>query len=496
MANNEFYSMGDVSFEQMDDNVRMAYILDKMGFNMDRLEEDGSFKLSGNDLAFGEGRALGIFDENGTLDMKEATALLDTDVDSLASDKQQMLQDVSFLNQNVLQFAQNEDGVALTDTEEGQKLGDFLEKIDGVDDLEEFQSQNALKQKLTTADIVNGAMKNQDTLMNATIVLDADTMKAYQDFKTNGVSKEDLETEDELVAGENVENSVDNVDKSDVSEKQDTLPNTEDAKESAEDLKGVAKDSMSHAVDGVEKGLGAGLGVAAGTGQKLSPEEAARLREGFDNAREWVGEKYDQMREMAGGLKEDVSDFIARKKAERAMEGSLNGVENGVRAGLGAAGVANAAKDLGTDVEEGIAESVEGDVVSGAEDSSLYHNDGDTNVTINIYANPEQQMSMLDMAKMQMEQMGIDMSDEKNPEIPDWYDDMQKWVAERESQNMVDDPAMHKNLQTTTLLQKGEPDVPKQMPAMEGDRYEQAYERLGSAVDKANDAQAGIGMEL
>lgn len=503
-----------VSNDGMDglsDGVRMALALDSLGFNMDRLEEDGSYKVSGNDLAFGEGQALGIFSDDGNLDMTAAANLLDTKYDDMSDDQKKALDDVTFLNQNVMSFAQTADGTLLKDTEEGQKLGGFLEKIDGVDDLKDFQDQNYVKQKMTTADIVNSAMKNQDTLVNATIVLDADTMKQFKDYQAGVTAEpkvEDVaETEvPEGAATENVDNSVENVDKS------DALPD------------GAVKDAMDKVADGVGLGVGAGLGVAGAQAGFDKTEAANQIRENLDNFKDYVSEKVDQIREAGAEFKENVVDYVEQKKQEQS---GIGAAVDGSAIGRDVLGDATGMKDALTDdavmaetetETEGLedaaveadsseveASTAESEVVADVEkpDAAMYHNDGDTNVTINIYGSSEQSMSMLDMAKQQMEQMGIDMSDEKNPEIPDWYEDMQNWVAEREASGAgVQSPSGGKDLQP---MEKGscshpgaeaQTSVRQAKPVEKGVRLQQAREKLGDVLDKAADAQSSVGMEM
>lgn len=519
----------------LSDGVRMAIALDSLGFNMDRLEEDGSYKVSGNDLAFGEGQALGIFSDDGNLDMTAAANLLDTKYEDMSDDQKKALDDVTFLNQNVMSFAQTADGTLLKDTEEGQKLGGFLEKIDGVDDLKDFQDQNYVKQKMTTADIVNSAMKNQDTLVNATIVLDAETMKQFKDYQAGVTAEPNVEAEDvaetevpEGAAAESVDNSVENVDKSDV------LPD------------GVVKDAMDKVADGVGLGVGAGLGVAGAQAGFDKTEAANQIRENLDNFKDYVSEKVDQIREAGAEFKENVVDYVEQKKQEQsgigaAVDGSaigrdvlmndsfshgvqakniqdymkkqaespyVTGVEDALTDDVAAAetqteGMEDAVAEAdSSEVEVGVAES---DVVADVEkpDATMYHNDGDTNVTINVYGSSEQSMSMLDMAKQQMEQMGIDMSDEKNPEIPDWYEDMQNWVAEREASGSgVQAPSGGKDLQP---MEKGscshpgaeaQTSVRQAKPVEKGVRLQQAREKLGDVLDKAADAQSSVGMEM
>lgn len=159
--------------------AQLADSFDALGLDMSRTNEDGSYSIDGGSIGYGEGKALGLMSEDGSLDNDKLKEMISVNYDDYSDEQKAAIENVAFINKNIMKFAYDEKGVKISQTDAGKDVEGFLSQIDDVSDLKKFQEGSVIDKAATMKDVVSGAMSNMATMDGAQIKLDADSMNQY-----------------------------------------------------------------------------------------------------------------------------------------------------------------------------------------------------------------------------------------------------------------------------------------------------------------------------
>lgn len=159
--------------------AQLADSFDALGLDMSRTNEDGSYSIDGGSIGYGEGKALGLMSEDGSLDNDKLKEMISGNYDDYSDEQKAAIENVACINKNIMKFAYDEKGVKISQTDAGKDVEGFLSQIDDVSDLKKFQEGSVIDKAATMKDVVSGAMSNMATMDGAQIKLDADSMNQY-----------------------------------------------------------------------------------------------------------------------------------------------------------------------------------------------------------------------------------------------------------------------------------------------------------------------------
>ena len=159
--------------------AQLADSFDTLGLDMSRTNEDGSYSIDGGSIGYGEGKALGLMSEDGSLDNDKLKEMISGNYDDYSDEQKAAIENVACINKNIMKFAYDEKGVKISQTDAGKDVEGFLSQIDDVSDLKKFQEGSVIDKAATMKDVVSGAMSNMATMDGAQIKLDADSMNQY-----------------------------------------------------------------------------------------------------------------------------------------------------------------------------------------------------------------------------------------------------------------------------------------------------------------------------
>lgn len=211
--------------DKLPSGAKMADSFDTLGLDMSRTNEDGSYSIDGGSIGYGEGKALGLMSEDGSLDNDKLKEMISGNYDDYSDEQKAAIENVAGINKNIMNFAYDETGAKISQTDAGKNVEGFLSQIDEVDDLKKFQEGSAIDKASTMKDVVSGAMSNMATMDGAQIKLDSDSMEQYGAYSSmmeaakNGELTSDMakdyltkaygiENTTEVAAEDSVENGV------------------------------------------------------------------------------------------------------------------------------------------------------------------------------------------------------------------------------------------------------------------------------------------------
>lgn len=461
---------------QMPPGVQMAAAMDGLGFDMTRLQDDGSYSVSGDAVAYGEGQALGILNDKGDLDMNAATKLLDTPYESFTDEQKSMVDNIACVNSTVMDYVFDENGDSLKGTKEGDALEDFMGNIDEVSDLTDYQSSNWAKQKMTTASIVSDALSNMNTLQNSDLVIDSDTMAQYQAYQTMmDAAKEGSLTPD--VAAKSVEGL------------------------SATQLIGLggiagaaAKDAMDDkSAESTEEKQSFWDKLKDASGFFQDENEKSAEKESDGKNREKTGSsdvksKNDDQKESDTGANKESDSVTKPSESKDAKESDSNPKAADSKTSDNEDDKSSDSNDrmygFGPDME-----NVPGEHGPGMPPPPpvvVINVEGDYNVN---------GKSMLDIAREQMAELGdVDGNWKQDTEVPSWYNDMQDWMKEQEASKETSTSGQKKSLSDILPDMKFGGDskdaiqsdsaAKSEKQAETGSRFKQAWEQFSGMLNQ------------
>ena len=159
--------------------AQLADSFDTLGLDMSRTNEDGSYSIDGGSIGYGEGKALGLMSEDGSLDNDKLKEMISGNYDDYSDEQKAAIENVAGINKNIMKFAYDETGAKISQTDAGKNVEGFLSQIDDVSDLKRFQEGSVIDKAATMKDVVSGAMSNMAIMDGAQIKLDADSMNQY-----------------------------------------------------------------------------------------------------------------------------------------------------------------------------------------------------------------------------------------------------------------------------------------------------------------------------
>lgn len=173
----------DRYLRSMPEGIQMAAAMDGMGMDLTKTQEDGSYSVSGDAVAYAEGVSLGIMDKDGNVQLDKAMEYLNTDYGEYTDEMKEKLGYVLDANRVAASCAYTADGTPALETEEGQKLGSFLKEVDSNTDIMAFQDMTKMQQMVEGKGLVTDAMDNMDTISSMNVNLDAKTMLQFGEYQ-------------------------------------------------------------------------------------------------------------------------------------------------------------------------------------------------------------------------------------------------------------------------------------------------------------------------
>lgn len=173
----------DRYLRSMPEGIQMAAAMDGMGMDLTKTQEDGSYSVSGDAVAYAEGVSLGIMDKDGNVQLNKAMEYLNTDYGEYTDEMKEKLGYVLDANRVAASCAYTADGTPALETEEGQKLGSFLKEVDSNTDIMAFQDMTKMQQMVEGKGLVTDAMDNMDTISSMNVNLDAKTMLQFGEYQ-------------------------------------------------------------------------------------------------------------------------------------------------------------------------------------------------------------------------------------------------------------------------------------------------------------------------
>lgn len=192
--------------------AQLADSFDTLGLDMSRTNEDGSYSIDGGSIGYGEGKALGLMSEDGSLDNDKLKEMISGNYDDYSDEQKAAIENVAGINKNIMKFAYDKTGAKISQTDAGKNVEGFLSQIDDVSDLKKFQEGSVIDKATTMKDVVSGAMSNMATMDGAQIKLDADSMNQYGAYSSmmeaakNGELTSDM-AKDYLIKAYGIENT-------------------------------------------------------------------------------------------------------------------------------------------------------------------------------------------------------------------------------------------------------------------------------------------------
>lgn len=166
--------------KEMPDGVTMASAMDTLGFDMTKVQEDGSYSVSMEGFLYGQMYGLGLVDTEGQLDMGAISDFATQSFTEFTDEQKNALLAVGVLNQTSGGFLTNPDGTPYDNPDGGFDNGSFLNNLGKAVGGDEFVASPEARMSFLSNIADNLDSESYAELTGTNVTLDVNTMMQFQ----------------------------------------------------------------------------------------------------------------------------------------------------------------------------------------------------------------------------------------------------------------------------------------------------------------------------
>lgn len=184
--------------KEMPDGVTMASAMDTLGFDMTKVQEDGSYSVSMEGFLYGQMYGLGLVDTEGQLDMGAISDFATQSFTEFTDEQKNALLAVGVLNQTSGSFLTNPDGMPYDNPDGGFDNGSFLNNLGKAVGGDEFVASPEARMSFLSNIADNLDSESYAELTGTNVTLDVNTMMQFQAYQRvaeavqNGTLSQDM----------------------------------------------------------------------------------------------------------------------------------------------------------------------------------------------------------------------------------------------------------------------------------------------------------------
>lgn len=184
--------------KDMPDGVTMASVMDTLGFDMTKVQEDGSYSVSMEGFLYGQMYGLGLVDTEGQLDMGAISDFATQSFTEFTDEQKNALLAVGVLNQTSGGFLTNPDGTPYDNPDGGFDNGSFLNNLGKAVGGDEFVASPEARMSFLSNIADNLDSESYAELTGTNVTLDVNTMMQFQAYQRvaeavqNGTLSQDM----------------------------------------------------------------------------------------------------------------------------------------------------------------------------------------------------------------------------------------------------------------------------------------------------------------
>ena len=184
--------------KDMPDGVTMASAMDTLGFDMTKVQEDGSYSVSMEGFLYGQMYGLGLVDTEGQLDMGAISDFATQSFTEFTDEQKNALLAVGVLNQTSGGFLTNSDGTPYDNPDGGFDNGSFLNNLGKAVGGDEFVASPEARMSFLSNIADNLDSESYAELTGTNVTLDVNTMMQFQAYQRvaeavqNGTLSQDM----------------------------------------------------------------------------------------------------------------------------------------------------------------------------------------------------------------------------------------------------------------------------------------------------------------
>ena len=184
--------------KDMPDGVTMASAMDTLGFDMTKVQEDGSYSVSMEGFLYGQMYGLGLVDTEGQLDMGAISDFATQSFTEFTDEQKNALLAVGVLNQTSGGFLTNPDGTPYDNPDGGFDNGSFLNNLGKAVGGDEFVASPEARMSFLSNIADNLDSESYAELTGTNVTLDVNTMMQFQAYQRvaeavqNGTLSQDM----------------------------------------------------------------------------------------------------------------------------------------------------------------------------------------------------------------------------------------------------------------------------------------------------------------
>lgn len=184
--------------KEMPDGVTMASAMDTLGFDMTKVQEDGSYSVSMEGFLYGQMYGLGLVDTEGQLDMGAISDFATQSFTEFTDEQKNALLAVGVLNQTSCSFLTNPDGTPYDNPDGGFDNGSFLNNLGKAVGGDEFVASPEARMSFLSNMAEHLDSESYAELTGTNVTLDVNTMMQFQAYQRvaeavqNGTLSQDM----------------------------------------------------------------------------------------------------------------------------------------------------------------------------------------------------------------------------------------------------------------------------------------------------------------
>ena len=170
------------TYEKLPDEVKLAFSMGKSGIDMKKLQADGSYTISCDELLAEQGHNLGIMDKDGDYNMAGMLDYVSNNFLTLSDDKRQSLIEYAAINKYLQSSLYDENGNKVSQSSEYDDVAAYFGEMSSLDDVLAFTNADEDTKIAHMEKRMEHGKELSEDFADMDVTLDAKTMLMYQTY--------------------------------------------------------------------------------------------------------------------------------------------------------------------------------------------------------------------------------------------------------------------------------------------------------------------------
>lgn len=173
----------DNVMQNMPEGVAVASAMDTLGFDMSKVQEDGSYSVSMAGLMYGEMYGMGLADADGQINMDAVSDFATQSFTEFTDDEKNAMLAAGLVNSTGAEFLTNKDGTPYENTDGGFSSGAFMQNLGDELNGHLLLERPEARMKFMSQMAENLGSEEYSELFDTNLTLDSNVMMQYRAYQ-------------------------------------------------------------------------------------------------------------------------------------------------------------------------------------------------------------------------------------------------------------------------------------------------------------------------